>query len=458
MTQSGKLKLAVYTVLVGEKETLNNPLQLIGAGTSSDLDIDFFCFTDNDKLTSPSWQFRQFDHPLLPAEKASRLPKAQPDRFFPDHQYSLYIDNTVVFKRLPCRADIEGALFRGFRHPWRNNPLDEADIVVKSGLDGADVVAAQVNFYARSRPLEAVGTLTAGTVLLRRHHDPAVRRFGELWWEQILLFSKRDQLCLDLCAREAGCPVAYFAGDKTSNDLFLWPVLPDGRRVLGSFDADRYAWTHRNDPVALRQPRRHFLAHGGDGDKFTKRVPWFSYVCDRTGSGLGDRVPPRRGVADVVGELLAKLGDNPGGILVAGVRSAEALAVEPEELVAAQAAILQYFRYGPRPDVVTALVDDQDVLDPVPFRGAAGKTAFRLVLVLGLPTRCHGNALAKFLPLLATGGQLLVEFGGSLAIQDVVHMHEAIGNSGALAIFHGRHITMEVAIPSSVFVLDTARA
>ena len=49
-------------------------------------------------------------------------PKLIPARFFADYDYSLYIDNTVVFKRLPTRADVDGARFRAFRHPWRSSP------------------------------------------------------------------------------------------------------------------------------------------------------------------------------------------------------------------------------------------------------------------------------------------------------------------------------------------------
>ena len=97
--------------------------------------------------------------------------------------------------------------------------------------------------------------------MLRKHHDKNVKYFGQLWWEQILLHSKRDQLSLDVCAKEAGCPVKYFSGNKVSNDLFIWPVIKNNHRVLGSFDADYYAWENRNDPEAVENPKRHFLLH-----------------------------------------------------------------------------------------------------------------------------------------------------------------------------------------------------
>jgi predicted O-linked N-acetylglucosamine transferase (SPINDLY family) len=453
--QDGRIRLAVYTVLVGEKEALNDPLCLTGAGAETDLALDFYCFTDNETLTSPTWKFIRFGHGLIPPEKMSREPKARPHLHFPDHDYSLYIDNTVAFKRLPRRADIGDALFRGFRHPWRNSPLDEADIVAKSGLDDTATIADQVNFYLRNHLLDAVGTLTAGTVLLRRHHHPGIRKFGELWWEQILLFSKRDQLSLDLCARMTDCPVDYFPGDKTNNELFFWPVLSDGRRVQGSFDAERYAWEKRADPEARLHPRSHYLRHAEAGANYDRPVPWFRYACERVGSGLGDRFAPRRGIADIVGRLLDTAAA--ARILIVGIRSARAYGVEPEELHLAEQAMYQYARYGNRPKVVTALVGEDDLDDPAPFRAAAnGTSGFDLALVIGIPEAHHASVLGKFLPLLGPGGRMLLQFGESLTLADMERMGAAPPAPGRLEVFHGRHILDEQVIPSSVIVFIPA--
>lgn len=445
-----RLRLVIYTVLVGEKEALNNPLQMLGPDAHSDLELHWVCFTDNPALQSPVWHMHPFSEPLIPAEKMSRLPKAQPARFFPDFEYSLYIDNTVVFKRLPQRADIEGALFRGFRHPWRSSPQDEADIVVKSGLDTADIVAQQSNFYRqRGQSLDEVGRLTAGTVLLRRHQDARVQRFGELWWTQILLFSKRDQLSLDLCAREAGCPVDYFAGDKTSNDLFLWPVLPNGRRVQGSFDEQAYAWAHRHDEQARRQPRLHFLEHGGEADRYTRPVPLAAYACARAGSSLGEQVAPRRGLAPALERVLA---GQPASLLLVGVQSAAPWSVEAEELGSAAAAVAQYFRFGQPPAVVTALVAQDDWYEPAPFQGAGGSSGFAAVLVTGLAADCAARAVPKLRPLVGTGAQLLLQFGESLTPEQLAALYQSAAPA-RLEIFHGQHIAVAGVIPSSVVLL-----
>ncbi len=452
-TAGPSARVAIYTVLVGTKEPINNPLQYLGTTTGTDLQFDFLCFTDNPKLESPVWQMRPFDPGLVPHEKASRLPKARPDEFLPDHRYSLYIDNTVVFKRLPSSQDLRGGALRAFRHPWRTNPIDEGDVVVREGLDLADVVADQLRFYAKTRPATRLSRLTAGTVLLREHHDPRVRRFGRLWWEQILLFSKRDQLSLDLCAEEAGCPIDHFAGDKLNNDLFVWPVLPGpGRRVLASFDADLYAWLHRSDAAAREAPRTHFLAHEGDAAVYKKRVPLFHYACLRTGSSLSDTAAPRRAIAAAIQIMLDRAGDSSRPILIVGIRSSEPYSVDESELVGASGAFQQYYRFGRCPPVFTCALALDQALDPAAFDAPSSDKAFGQILVLGMPASCHAHAGAKFGPLLAADGQLLFQFGTSLSLDQLQTLHGR-GGGGALEVFHGGHVSSRTVIPTSVVLM-----
>lgn len=447
-----KTRLAVYTVLVGQKESLNDPLQIIGNESSTDLEIDFYCFTDKLQYESKTWQFRSYDNPLVPPEKASRLPKACPDKFFPEYDYSLYIDNTVVFKRLPTLDDIKGATFKGFRHPWRSCPTDEADIVVKSGLDDGGVVAIQMQFYEERRKISTIKRLTAGTVLLRKHNEKNIKNFGNLWWEQILLFSKRDQLSIDLCAQEAGCTVEYFPGDKLTNDLFLWPVIINGHRVLGSFDADYYSWENKIHAEAVLNPRQHYLDNKNfDSNKFIKKVFMFDYVCSRTKSSLGKIFSPRRGISDVIEKnLIDEI--KPNKILIIGIQSDKLEAVDEHELIAAENAFKQYYRFEGLPKIVSSLIQEKDVVDSAQYLHAYKANDYDLIIVLGLTELCKKNGLAKFIKLLNTDGSLITEFGASLSMQEILNMHSEVSYCGHLKIFHGQHVSLPTIIPSSVFI------
>lgn len=450
-------KVVIYTVLVGDKEILNNPLKRLAGKHETDLELEFVCFTDNASLKSPVWTFRPIPERLIPANRLSRLPKALPHLLFPDVEYSMYIDNTVALKRLPQSSDLgqeRGTVFRAFRHPWRSCPQDEADVVVRSGLDEVERIIAQTQFYDRRSPLRDIQTLTAGTVLLRRHHDPRVQKFGEWWWEQILLFSARDQLSLDQCALATSCPIDHFPGTKRDSDLIEWPALDNPRRVEGSFDADRYAWEHRRDPEAWARPAAHFLAHGNRGD-YQRRSSIFSYCCARAGSGLGEHAPPGRGLAPVLEPLLWEIAE-PARILVTGIVSDRDYAADPLEIAPAQRAFELRFRFGPAVQVVPALVGDDDIGQPAPFRAAGNGAGFRLVVVFGLSPRHYRNALAKFIPLLTPAGSLVLQFGESLTPEMIGEMQAQVEAPGTLSVYHSRHVSRTAPIAASLFVYRLA--
>jgi hypothetical protein len=305
----GQTRLVVYTALIGAKESLANPLADLTPGATSDLDIDYVCVTDNPELRSPVWRMLRIPSGHVPAEKLSRRPKALPHEYFPDCQYSLYIDNTVSFRRLPQSSDLQTLqpyLFKAFRHATRSNPLEEAAAVAMLGYDDVGTICRQLGFYAASRPLASISPLTTATVLLRDHGRPEVQRFGTLWWESVLAFSKRDQLSFDFALQESRCEVEYFEGSTHENPFIHWNGSLGQHRVRASFDSLRYAWMHRDDPEAQRDPRAHFLAHPAEIDAaYQKPAPLLEYVCWQQGSSLGSEISPRRGLSGPLESLLA---------------------------------------------------------------------------------------------------------------------------------------------------------
>jgi hypothetical protein len=231
-----------------------------------------------------------------------------PHEYFPDDEFSLYIDNTVKFKRLPQSSDLPlppGPPMRGFKHATRNNPREEAMAVAMLGYDDTATLVRQMDFYKSQGPLEDLTPLTTGTVLMRRHHAQDVRQFGTFWWENILAFSKRDQLSIAYALQSAGLEVDYYPGITRDNEFVHWAggLSPD--RVKANFDDKRYAWIHRDDPEAQGNPRGHFLKTGaGDDSRYFKHSDLLEYLCFDLGSSLGSFVPPRRRLAHTLQSTL----------------------------------------------------------------------------------------------------------------------------------------------------------
>ena len=389
-------RLVIYTALIGAKEALADPLANLQAGASTDLDLDFVCITDNPGLRSPVWRFMPIGARHLPPERLSRRPKALPHEYFPEAEFSLYVDNTVSFKRLPQASDLlteRPLLFRAFQHKTRSHPGEEATAVAMLGYDDTDVICRQLDFYAALHPLPSMTPLTTATVLLREHHAPAVRRFGALWWESILAFSKRDQLSFDFARIEADCPLEYWHGATDDNPLLDWNGSLSQQRVRASFDDKRYAWLHRDEPGAQQDPRAHFLLHRGGTDLVYQRpLDLLEYVCHMVGSSLGHQISPRRGVAGALESLLAPHRVAGQRYLLARVQGGEdAQAFDAAELERATQALAMVL--NPAQGTLIDLPAAELQLDGMVYSTA--QVAYDLIVLIGAAGHQLGAAVRK---------------------------------------------------------------
>jgi hypothetical protein len=277
------------------------------------------------------------------------------------------------------------------------------------GYDDAATICRQLDFYARLRPIESITPLSTCTVILRSHNHPDLIRFGTTWWEHILNFSKRDQMSFDFAAMHTGCRIDPLPGMKHDNDLIHNPINAQQGRVKASFDAVRYAWRHRHDPSAIRNPQAHFLAAADKNDaEYARRVPLFDYICHKRNSSLGSHVAPRRMVADMIQTACASLREREGNFLSVRIRDdACAEAFTDEEFIAAEAALSTYL-YRHKGSMADFAARD--------FRSGGGafqpgNLRFDIVFVFGLPPAGLPAVVDKLHALLKADGGALVVIG-----------------------------------------------
>jgi len=407
-----KKRLAVYTVLTGNKEPLGNPL--VGLEShDTDLIIDYICFTDNHELTSDVWKFHYIDETCLPPEKLSRRPKAMPHEYLSiSYGYSLYIDNIVIFKRLPLSSDLDTDqpyLFRVYRHLTRKNPSEEADAIVMLGYDDPVTICSQIDFYSRFRSIESIGPLHTCTIIFRSHNHPTLVNFGIIWWEHILSFSKRDQMSFDFAALHAGCRIEALPGMKEDNDLFYPPHDSMQGRVKANFDAIRYAWRNRNEYDAKISPQAHYLASGGRNDaEYSRHIPLFNYICHKRKSSLGSHVAPRRMVADFIQMICEPLRNAKGNFLSIRIRESGCNeAFTDTEFLTAESAFGTYLNQY---EGITADFSAHGFL-PGSEIGLATDLRFTIILVLGLPKICVPAISEKLNKLLKSECGALIVIG-----------------------------------------------
>ena len=298
---NNKIKLVIYTTLLGDKEPLGNPLSDI-QDTSTDLDISFICFTDSNTLTSDTWELKSINMYLLSADKMCRQAKALPHEFFPEHQYSLWIDNIVKLKRLPTSADLNTPnkyLFKLFVHSGRSNLFEEAFAIHGLGYETSETVLNQMEHYSKFVNLSSVSPLSTTTVIIREHHHPSVIEFGKTWWTQILNFSKRDQLSFDFVRTQLNTAIDYFPGTKLDNDLVYPQENFSSSRVLANFDERKYSYLHQIPQAQSGTAKEAYFNSQPDMQRsnlYARRNSVFSLILNLSNSGMTSRFSPRRGL------------------------------------------------------------------------------------------------------------------------------------------------------------------
>jgi GT2 family glycosyltransferase len=186
----------VYTVITGGRDTLEDPL-FVPPGWR------FICFTDSSNVRSQIWDVRPlaWSSPDGDPRRTARWHKVNAHKLFPKDPVSIWTDASVR-----VTGDWRYLLWylgsfdlASYRHYSRDCLYDEARECIRLGLDDSARILEQVTRYQAEGYPEHNGLLET-TILLRRHLEPNMTRFAELWWGEISQGSKRDQISVNYVA------------------------------------------------------------------------------------------------------------------------------------------------------------------------------------------------------------------------------------------------------------------
>ncbi len=205
--------VVLYTAIFGGRDSFSAP---------PEIPYDLRVFTDDRVLAER--ESRAIYTPLLvPGDpvRSARLVKSMPQLFLPGRKTWIWYDSSMSVR---SDADLPGMLKASGRlgvprHTDRNCIYDEAKICAELGLDDEDVISAQMQRY-RDTYKHPVGDGLAETCILVRENDPEILKFNALWWKEISLHSKRDQLSFNAVARKLGLPIAYLE-NRRENPWFV---------------------------------------------------------------------------------------------------------------------------------------------------------------------------------------------------------------------------------------------
>ena len=190
--------LVIYTVITGGKDTLSEDINTKGARA--------VCFTDDHELKSEKWEIVQIPTLYHDARRNSRTVKMLPHLYFPEADYSLYVDGNIICK-VPLQRLIDEWLedtdIALFKHHTRDCLFDEAAECIRLGLDDKDVIERHTRRYT-GFPTHK-GLYQCGVIL--RRHTEKIRRLNERWFAEYMTGCKRDQVSFPYVIEKEGVAV-----------------------------------------------------------------------------------------------------------------------------------------------------------------------------------------------------------------------------------------------------------
>ena len=225
-------RIAVYTVITGGYDTI---IPLLHAEQSEHL--DFIVLTDGElDAAGTGYQVRrlekQFDDPVV----ASRYPKINSHRVLPEYDITVYLDANLMIVHPDVAAFATAVVaehpIAQFLHHERNCTYQEAEAVVARQLSDKDLVGQQVSRYRAEGLPEEFGVAN-NCIIIRRHHDAAVIKASEIWWEEYVGYSKRDQIASEYARWRAGLTINHLLQSGYDNELAIRLTHKKKRRPAG---------------------------------------------------------------------------------------------------------------------------------------------------------------------------------------------------------------------------------
>jgi hypothetical protein len=188
-------KKLLYTVLVGDYDQLNEVGEKLPGW-------DYLCFTDNPEAVSDTWEIRLLENPLnLDPVRLSRRYKINNHLIDSDYDLSVYVDASFRIRgNLDCflnHAMVKENSLSMLLHPFHHSLSQEFEACIALGKDTEEILRSQYDHYVNKKGFVDDHPHVAGGLIVRQARDPQVASLMEKWFEQLIKWSKRDQVAFN---------------------------------------------------------------------------------------------------------------------------------------------------------------------------------------------------------------------------------------------------------------------
>lgn len=155
---------------------------------------DYVAFLDTQTI-SYVWDIRYLYNQYIDPMREAKIFKVLPWQYFPEYEYSIWIDGTIAIKSDPqylidnFLKDNDMAVFR---HRVRDDIYEEYEVDMKVRTREPFILREMQREKYRSLGHPAHSGLFECGILIRRHTEK-VKRLCETWWAEICAFSASDQ-------------------------------------------------------------------------------------------------------------------------------------------------------------------------------------------------------------------------------------------------------------------------
>ncbi len=217
-------RIVIYTAIFGKKDDLVVPSFLPA-------NCDLICFTDQD-IQSRMWQVRRVSPPEKDPTRSARKYKILVHKFLPEYRTSIWVDGNVLI-----RGDFN-ELVRDYLADANLAVIDQAACekvpahtlaeeeerllrMERAGKHQEDpeLVRKQGEAY-RTLGYPDTSGLAWTLLLLRRHNELDVQSAMEAWWQELVTWTKRDQMSFNYSAWKTGLHFNYIPLDGGENVYF----------------------------------------------------------------------------------------------------------------------------------------------------------------------------------------------------------------------------------------------
>jgi len=217
------LKLCVYTCLVGDYDTLKEPVV-------NESNIDYIAFTDQNIPRNSVWtkvDITSFpEYSTMERYRLNRLLKMLPYKYLQGYDYSMYIDASIqpMAYMEPLFVSMGNAGLGVHVHGFRDCIYDELKVVKYLGFVENDIVDRQIKEYRKFGFPHHFGLLE-NTIIIRKHSDIRVKKLMEDWWVEYCKYPTRDQLSLPFVVWQTEFDknsICVLGSSVGSNPRFNW--------------------------------------------------------------------------------------------------------------------------------------------------------------------------------------------------------------------------------------------